>query len=867
MNTKYKSYWILIGFIFSNNIFSDPLGWYPKNIIDTSGIIGYSFSTGDIDNQKSIFITTAHLKTKWKENTANQILLKIHSFNGSKLFTREIKTIHVKPAEVLFPVHPSIGSFNNEVLIAWQETDLKTATTQIKYIYSSNNGATFTEEKVLDVDTQRYTTVLPLIKVDFKGRFHLFYQRETKKTKFTLERAIIEKGKVDTIDAIITNTGYIGYGTFFPSIILNNNIVDFIYQNRAGSNKKDDIFRLISSNTGNSYSSPIQITNSSEHDFSPNILRLNNNLEWVWQGRENNIWSIFYSKDEPNFEPIKITPNTTNSYSPYIGYTKSMGRILLWHDFSETPSQVFSLFLDQKNKNNKVGINHNVSLEKSAVEQVKMLHWKNKIWAFYITGGNLIAKLADSFAEKPKISSLTHIEHKPSKNPKSIFNFTYPNDPSGIDEVAWVQDNKPETIPEVYNIPTNQKTLTINNLTGGNYYLHVRSKDRVGNESDTAHYHFIIDSLKPSPPVINSTTHANNIPSTLTEAKISLSADDDSGIQEYRYVISKNRAAILNEVTKENNLTLTNLPLGISFFKVQALDFAGNLSKITTYKLEIISQEDKLPFFNNIIAEQLKEDNLKITFTPIPGYKIKKVFYIVDDKEREPFVDDAKIATIVTNSTKQTITIPMNSYTKNRLYSVSIGFEFQDKLRIKPKYYNFEYVDTSVPKKEIVKEFNLKKDFLDTISDITQSKDAIYVETPKTFGKQVQIKYNPIDIEASFFEISFDIPKEYKNWLEGYVWQLTTEPEIPKSTIINSKGSPEYISDLEDGIWYLSVKPIFKEKDLNKDIKYSYIRITIDHSWSIKTKLMIISFIFILILIYCIYKRKQIEFYLSRYLK
>ena len=257
-------------FVLSYNVVSAPIGWYDKKRI-ASNIFSYSVSENYVRGSRLLYAATAHLKKPWRKNQPNQMILKLNSFDGNSVTTSNITVLGLEPSPTRFPIHLSIASYKNKILVGWQETRLgKKLGTRIRLIYSPNGHNNFS--KVYDLDESRggYTSILPRIITDESGKFHIFYHKEAEgEKKFTMFHASGDGKSFSSVNEVVDDIKDIGQGAFFPSVIIKNKEIDIFYQNRLTRLLKDEIFHVRSGNNGRSFSSPKRITNNDYNDFSP----------------------------------------------------------------------------------------------------------------------------------------------------------------------------------------------------------------------------------------------------------------------------------------------------------------------------------------------------------------------------------------------------------------------------------------------------------------------------------------------------------------------------------------------------------------------------------------------------------------------
>jgi len=105
----------------------------------------------------------------------------------------------------------------------------------------------------------------------------------------------------------------------------------------------------------------------------------------------------------------------------------------------------------------------------------------------------------DSSAKPPLVKSPTHPAHHWVRNPSPHFTWEDPAELSGVEGYYLCVDGKPATLPT----PENAQWVKGNEFTSpalkdGKWYLHIATKDKVGNLSrEAAHYPVFIDTTAP----------------------------------------------------------------------------------------------------------------------------------------------------------------------------------------------------------------------------------------------------------------------------------------------------------------------------------------------------------------------------------
>jgi len=842
-------------FFLQQVILANPIGWGKKKY-HTSKVHTASFFQDTTNQVGFVYFVTLHLKKKFNKNTKTEILLKIHQYNGNKTYSKDLIKIHLDKANLLFPLHPSIAVYRKKIYVFWQETSSANESTLIKYMYSSNGIDNFNQPKI--VNTNSNIAVLPQIKIDSLGSFHLFYQIEQQNGKFNLIHSIVKENNFLNKNRVIKDINLIGQGVFSPSIIFHQNKIYIFYQNRFKNNYRDEIYYIVSNNKGSSFSEAKRLTDNKTNDFSPFATIVNNKIEWVWQGRQEKTWSIFHSGF--SLDSKVINDSSAHSYMPQFQYNKKIGRVVVWFDFRKHPAQIFSKFLDQVH-NHYTGKDHNVSLERAQARNPVLIKQKNNLYLFYISRGILYSKKVDTQTEKILIKS-SHPFKKAIKKNKVSFYWKKPKDVSGVLDYAYLINKNPNSILEIFNVNRSVSTITTN-LAGGNYFFHLKYRDKAGNESQISRYNFIIDNSPPTAPIITSNTHQEGLSSDKSDINFQFISNDDSGIKQYIYSFSRNRVQKLNKTTAKQSLKFKSKHAGIYYLKIQAEDLAGNKSDISIFKIQIEPKDSEdLKVFCNITDGKLTKENLLCDIFIRENQSIQKIMAFVDHKEVNPFLTEKEIKFSKKNSHYK-INIPVSKLSRG-IYILSIGVIFSNNKKSQVRTRNFEKGQSlDIFSKTKISKRNRK---VRTSINNTSYKNKNNKKIDYTLFIPKIISINT----GSLYKISFKISKKYKSYIKGFSWHLTDKPEMPDISI-DSHGGPEYIYNLEKGTYHLTVKPILKDlikRKYNKSILnkiYSNKIIKIDNTDVFNYYLLFLTLPFLLVFYIIITKKQKLKFYLSKY--
>ena len=123
-----------------------------------------------------------------------------------------------------------------------------------------------------------------------------------------------------------------------------------------------------------------------------------------------------------------------------------------------------------------------------------------------------------------------------------------------------------------------------------------------------------------------------------------------------------------------------------------------------------------------------------------------------------------------------------------------------------------------------------------------------------------------IEEENGIKKVSFKVAGRYEPLVKGYAWHLAYEPERPDFQS-NSDGGPEYLYDLEPGVYWLSSRPIFADKKIDKEANYAYREVKIDRGepffrlsrlWWLAGAVLAIGAVLVL-------RQEKVRFYLARF--
>ena len=187
----------------------------------------------------------------------------------------------------------------------------------------------------------------------------------------------------------------------------------------------------------------------------------------------------------------------------------------------------------------------------------------------------------------PVIISTDHPEGVWTNDKNLVFNWTEPQDMSGIACYSYELDEYPETMPPEIIIETSETTIDYSDRSDGTWYFHLRAKDNADNWSETSHYGPIkIDATPSEAPIITPGDHLEGVWTNNNNPIFNwIELQDMSGIASYSYQLDENPQTIPSEEVKisETTVNYSDVDDGEWYFHLRALDNAGNWSETSHY--------------------------------------------------------------------------------------------------------------------------------------------------------------------------------------------------------------------------------------------------------------------------------------------
>ncbi len=768
---------IFIHFATRNLLFAIP-GWYEAAKLD-SGVLGYAAAVDPADGLL-YYVTEKILR--------NGRALYLH-IPGNKNKPRLVGETAAN-----LRMNPTLAVHNGVMLIAWQHL-LPGANVAVRWLYSGDGGQNFLPPGESTGRDPNRPLLLPRVAVDGQGNMFLFAQQEITVGRMTLLVASGRAGVFSSFTPLVTEKTELGRGVFFPSIVAHDGIAYVFYQGRQEKSLTDELFSIQIASGTLAFKGPDRLTKNDYQDYAPFAVLGPRGLEWVWQSNQEKNWQVMHAGSE---EPRRtITHSRTNAYQPSLVILEDSLRIISWLDFRQTPPQVYAIFPD-RDPDLPTAREHNVSESRVAAENPLLVGFGNTGYLLYQSAGNLYARRIDNRTEKITLSSRTHPSDKAVSASRGEFRWDVANEISGIDAVGYIVNERPMAEVPLYNGNPNNRTIIVDNLPGGRYYLHFRYRDKAGNESPVATYPFIIDNQIPSQPRISSATHQENSVSKVRNIEFNLESIDDSGIRGFYYDLSNKAEGRLKNYTTKNFLRFGALADGVYFFRVQAEDLAGNLSDISVFQFEISPHDQStLVVSSNLVNGYPLTGELVLQVADATGRQLTAAQYTRGKVPGDPQGESGEL-TPVQRDNGYVFVLPWKS-----------GKSAQEVISVRFRYADGEW---SGSYHLMIGGMAIHRS-ADRVAIASSSAASEKKNLPRLSIKPtLKIRQGPGGIE-----IEFNVPDIYRDRLKGYQWSLndTLPADVGQ---INSLTGREILASLPPGEHLLRVRPVFRDKKITGEI-------------------------------------------------
>jgi len=206
---------------------------------------------------------------------------------------------------------------------------------QIRFTKSTDGGNTWSSP--IDITNGDYTQVEPAIAIDSSGNIHVVWSGESSLAGYTyyqLRYAKSTDGGITWSNPIDITSGL--YQQEYPKIAIDSaNNIYVVWDGTSATYTYYQIRYAKSTDGGNTWSSPIDITNTSYNQYKPAIAIDNSdNIHILWRGTSDTYYQIRYIKstDKGNTwsSPIDITSGNYLQLYPAIVIDKAGNIHVVW---------------------------------------------------------------------------------------------------------------------------------------------------------------------------------------------------------------------------------------------------------------------------------------------------------------------------------------------------------------------------------------------------------------------------------------------------------------------------------------------------------------------------------------------------------
>ena len=302
----YRLFFILIfGFVFCQFFFLQVNG-------DEKSNVNISDSTGKSDLAQ-ISVLDNNIYVIWRDNsTGNEDIYFAKSIDSGASFSKHVNLSNNSGTSAF----PRIAIANENVYVTWY--DYTPGQSDIFFAKSYNNGDSF---ESINLSNNGGVSFNPWIAA-YENNVYVVWNDETpqlKNLKITKpENVDIALGTLDILLAtshdggstfVVSNLSETKENSLNPRITIQENNVYIVWTEIT--NESDEIFFAASSDNGNTFSSPLNVSKTVDASRDAGIEVVGNHIYIIWQESTSGGGEIFFSKSENNgltfSEPIIIS--------------------------------------------------------------------------------------------------------------------------------------------------------------------------------------------------------------------------------------------------------------------------------------------------------------------------------------------------------------------------------------------------------------------------------------------------------------------------------------------------------------------------------------------------------------------------------
>jgi hypothetical protein len=572
---------VAVLFFSSDRVATRTVGWEKTQLVSSYRINAMNVSVASRGN----FIVAAY---EASGEGGSGIYVSI-SFNGGSSFippaliARSVSTSEKKPSVAI--------AASGALAVAWHDYVSAETANRIFIAFSPDMGATWQTPSRLNLGM--VMEIIPRVYYDDKDRLHLFYHGLSS-GNFNLHHSMVASGGLAETTGSLVNLRDYMKGAFFPAINFSGSTIFVVLQAR-GREFKDDLFFIMSSNYGRSWSRMKKITSGVGGNVSPSLVRHRDNLYVAYQNNDERAWSIKLLTgkklgSEWDERPLTVSDTPANCYNPRL-VEMDNELYISWHDERERISQIYSRVFKPSDG---PGPGSEAVRENNPARYTSLLQSGGKVIAFWEESGRVLAKYTDEFVHPPVVYSATHPEDRWSRNSTAVIEWTPPEDESGIAGYVTVVNRLPDfNPPDIVNTKSNATRKVLTDLEDGVNYFHIRAIDGAGNVSRTVHYPLRVSSNPPPMPLVFSPTHKEGVDTQSSSPVFRWAVDDAERLKGFYYTVSRGGIAAPDQFTTAFEARFDDMEQGGYFFSVSSVDKTNQVSPMASYYF-IVGRAEKI---------------------------------------------------------------------------------------------------------------------------------------------------------------------------------------------------------------------------------------------------------------------------------
>jgi hypothetical protein len=310
------------------NTFSDK----PINLSNNSGL----------SSNPVLSVRGSNVCVVWHDDTYKSFdIFFATSADGGNTFSKPIKLTQSANNIIVDSEFPSIASFENNVYLVWQENS--TGFFDVLLKKSTDGGNTFSD-KPINLSNNSGNSAYPKIALygntsyvvwedNSTGNFDILLKKSTDGGNTFSDKPInLSKNKGNSSD---------------PKVFSDEkNDIFVVWDDDSPGNA--DIFFTKSTDGGETFSRPVNLSNNTRGSFDPTLTISKNHISVAWDDDSPGNADILFTKstdrgDSFSIKPINLSKNVGRSLYPDVAISRSNNSYIIWSDDTPGNYEVFLL--------------------------------------------------------------------------------------------------------------------------------------------------------------------------------------------------------------------------------------------------------------------------------------------------------------------------------------------------------------------------------------------------------------------------------------------------------------------------------------------------------------------------------------------